>query len=165
MEELRDETDQEAGAFDSPFLGILFFPAVYCFGGELIARTRMLGEPGKAWGSLTVFSEPPQLEAYLDGEKIGLTPLWLKDLETGLHTIKIANAQTRVHVEEGQRVKIGLFKGSFVTSREPKKVTPEFESQIQEPSMPPSVQPQEEEGRKNDLNSWEKFVNGTQKFF
>ena len=38
------------------------------FAGELVEPTRTLGSP-EDWGGLTVFSEPPQLDVYLDGER------------------------------------------------------------------------------------------------
>ena len=150
--------------FLSILLASIAFSAItYCFGGEPIAPTRMLGEPGKAWGSLAVFSEPPQLEVYLDGEKVGLTPLWLRNVGKGIHTIKIAHAETSVSVEEGGRLKIGLFNGRFVTSLE--KERPKIELQQKEPAAVPPPGRSEEEENKGDLRSWEKFVNGSQKFF
>lgn len=76
------------------FAALLFFAAVFafaapCLGGELIEPTRTLGGPEKTWGGLTVFIEPPQMVVYLDGEKAGTTPLWLRQVEAGPHKLKI----------------------------------------------------------------------------
>ena len=53
-----------------------------CGGDELIEPTRELGGIEKEWGGLTLFSEPPQMDVYLDGKKLGRTPLWLHQVES-----------------------------------------------------------------------------------
>jgi len=147
------------------FSVLLLASVSVCFGGEIIEPTRTLHEPGKTWGGLTIFSEPPQLDVSLDGEKVGETPLWLREVKTGPHTIKIAHAETVVHVEKDQRLKVGLFKGSFVVSPEPKKEQPKFETKPDRQAATPHMEPSEEEEKGRDLTLWEKFVNGTLKHF
>jgi len=147
------------------FFSILLSTLSVCSGGELIEPTRTLQEAGKTWGGLTIFSEPPQLEIYLDGEKVGQTPLWLRKVETGLHTIKIGPAETRVRIEKDKKLKVGFLKGSFVTSSEPAKETPKVSQPLDQQAVAP---PQEQTGgdeRTEDLTSWEKFVNGSLKHF
>ena len=135
------------------------------FGGELIEPTRTLGGPEKNWGGLTVFSEPPQLDVYLDGEKVGTTPLRLREVQTGLHKLRIKDTEKDVHVSKGRTARIGLFKGSFVTFSEveEKKAAPERlkEAERQRPTMAQSL----EEPKTEDLSLWEKFVNGSLKHF
>jgi hypothetical protein len=135
------------------------------FDGQLIEPTRTLQEPGKTWGGLTVFSEPPQLDVYLDGEKVGSTPLWLRDVQAGPHTLKIALVETSVHVEKGKRLIIGLFRGNLVTGSEQEKEKPKLEQQLKQPDMVPESQGQEEREKAEDLSRWEKFVNGSLKHF
>jgi PEGA domain len=149
----------------SLFCSIVFLAFTNCFGAELIEPTHTLREPEKAWGGLTIFSEPPQIEIYLDGEKVGLTPLWLREVETGPHTIKIGHAETSVRVDKDQRLKVGLFKGSFVISSESQKEKPKVEQNNQEVGLTPTPPRSEEERRHEDLSLWEKFINGTLKHF
>jgi hypothetical protein len=147
------------------FCSLLFVAFNLCFGAELIEPTRTPREPGKEWGGLTIFSEPPQIEIYLDGEKVGLTPLWLREVKTGPHTIKIGHSQTTVRVDKDQRLKVGLFKGSFVISSESQREKPKVEQNREEAGLMPSPPQTEEERRSEDLTLWEKFVNGTLKHF
>ncbi len=135
------------------------------FAGDLLEPTRTLQEPGKSWGDLTIFSEPPQLDVYLDGAKIGNTPLWLRQIETGVHTVRIGDAETSVLVEKDEGVRIGLFKGSFVKSAAPEKQKPKLAPPRQETGLVPTPTQAEEQKRHEDLTSWEKFVNGTLKSF
>ena len=147
------------------FFCILLSTLSVCSGGELIEPTRTLQEAGKTWGGLTIFSEPPQLEIYLDGEKVGQTPLWLRKVETGLHTIKIGHAQTSVRIETDKRLKVGLLNGSFVISSEPAKETPRVSQPSEQQAVAPPQSQAGENERTEDLTLWEKFVNGTLKHF
>jgi hypothetical protein len=152
------------------FAALLFFAAVFavaapCLGAELIQPTRTLGGPEKTWGGLTVFSEPPQLVVYLDGEKAGTTPLWLRQVEAGPHKLKIGEVEKDIRVSGGKTARIGLFKGSFVTFSEveEKKAAPEPVKEAER--RRPPVAPPPEEPKSEDLTLWEKFVNGTLKHF
>jgi hypothetical protein len=159
------KTTLKLGTITGLFLCVLVLALSVCFAGELIEPTRTLQEAGKTWGGLTIFSEPPQLEVYLDGEKVGQTPLWLRKVETGLHTIKIGLSETRVRIEQDKRLKVGLLKDSFVISSEPAKETPKVSQPSEQPAIaPPQAQAGEDE-RTEDLTLWEKFINGTLKHF
>jgi hypothetical protein len=144
---------------------IVLMSLTCCFAGQLIEPTRTLQDPGKTWGGLTVFSEPPQLDVYLDGEKVGSTPLWLRDVQAGPHILKIGGAETSVQVEKGKRLKIGLFRGNLVTGSEPEKEEPKLEQQLKQPAMGPESQGPEEREKAEDLSGWEKFINGSLKHF
>jgi len=158
-------TTLNLGSAAGLFFCILVSAISVCFAGELIEPTRTLQEAEKTWGGLTIFSEPPQLEIYLDGEKVGQTPLWLRKVERGLHSIKIGHAQTSVRIEKDKRLKVGLFKGSFVISSEPAKETPKASQPSEQQAVAPPQSQAGEDERTEDLTLWEKFVNGTLKHF
>ena len=147
------------------FSCILLSAISVCFGVELIEPTRTLQEAGRTWGSLTIFSEPPQLEVYLDREKVGRTPLWLRKVEAGLHKIKIGPAETSVRVGKDERIKAGFFKGSFLVSSEAAKEKPNTVKQLEKQAVAPPGGQSEEEEKREDLSLWEKYVNGTLKHF
>ena len=87
------------------FLAFVLFLTPFCFAGDLIAPTRTLQGSGEALGKLTVVSEPPGLDAFLDGSNIGKTPVWLNGVEPGLHTLKVKNSETQIHVLPGKLLK------------------------------------------------------------
>lgn len=143
----------------------LFTTMTFCFAGELIQPTRSLDGQGEASGRMAIFSEPPNLEVYLDGKKVGNTPLWLSEVKSGLHTVRIEKAETEANVRPGMGLKIGLFKGSFVSF--PDKDQKAGLAPTPEKQRPQASQPSQTSGekRQRDINSWELFVNGSQKFF
>ena len=159
------KTTLNLGTIAGFFLCVLVLTLSVCFAGDPIEPTRTLQEAGKTWGGLTIFSEPPQLDVYLDGEKVGQTPLWLRKVETGLHTIKIGHAQTSVRIETDKRLKVGLLNGSFVISSEPAKETPRVSQPSEQQAVAPPQSQAGEDERTEDLTLWEKFVNGSLKHF
>ena len=143
------------------FLSFLFLTAPVCLGGELIAPTRTLQGGEEATGIVSVFSEPVGLDAFLDGSNIGKTPVWLKGVKPGLHTLKVKDSQTKIHVQPGETLQVSLFKGSFikVVKEEEKKVEKEpgpEEEKLTERRK--AVEPPKEE-RERDLTPWELFIN------
>jgi hypothetical protein len=87
------------------FAIILLGAAALCYGGELIEPTRTLQDAGERWGKLIVFSEPPEVDVFLDGSKVGQTPLWLEKVKEGTHKLQIKDREKEIYVKEG------LFKG------------------------------------------------------
>ena len=149
--------------------GALLFLALFgtsiCFSGQLIEPTRTLESEAKAPGRVTVFSEPPELEVFLDGSKVGQTPVWLEDVAQGFHKLRVKDAEKEVYVEPGKGLRVGLFKGDFV-------VFPEKERKLQErPAERKAVTEAEktvetpEKRKSRDLTLWERFVNGTLNHF
>jgi hypothetical protein len=148
------------------FLPSLALVTPWCLAGELIGPTRTLQEAGKHSGKLTVVSEPSNLDVFLDGSNIGKTPLWLKELTPGLHTLQVSNSQTEIHVEHGKILQVSLFKGSFVNvTREEKKAeqkqAPE-EKRLAEGRQ--AIEPLKEK-RKSELTLWDQFINGSSRHF
>ena len=134
-------------------------------GDESIPPTRTLQEPGSTWGGLTVFSEPPQLEVYLDGKKVGETPVWLKHVKAGFHKLRVEHSETDIYLEPGGSIQLSLYKGSFITvAREKREGEKETGVEGERPAeaRKPVEAPKE---RDTDLTPWEKFTNGTLRHF
>jgi len=81
---------------------------------ELIPPSRTLQDAKEAYGKLTVVSEPSGLEVFLDGSRIGQTPIWLKQVKQGPHKLRVKQLETDIFVKPGKILQISLFKGSFV---------------------------------------------------
>ena len=81
---------------------------------ELIEPTRTLNGKSDQPGRLSVFSEPPELEVTMDGTDIGRTPVISKEVEPGIHVIRIKDSETNIIVKPGQPLQYSWFKGSFI---------------------------------------------------
>jgi hypothetical protein len=57
------------------FLVFLFVAVPFSVSGELIEPTRTIQSSEKAIGRISVFSEPPGLDVFLNNSKIGKTPI------------------------------------------------------------------------------------------
>ncbi len=133
---------------------------------DLIAPTQTLQGKAQEQGRLTVFSEPPRLQVFLDGKNAGNTPLWLTDVKAGWHTVRIKEKETRVYLRPRKALAVGLFKGSFITLPEEKKKQEESQAvEQQPPATPPETQQPSEAQRKEELTRWELFVNGSLRHF
>lgn len=150
-----------------PFLlSFLFLITHVCLSDELIAPTRTLQGGEENTGRVSVFSEPTGLDAFLDGSNIGKTPVWLKNVEPGSHTLKVKDSETKIHVQPGKTLQVSLFKGSFI------KVVKEEEKVEKEPGPEEeklterrkAVQPPKEE-RERDLTPWERYINLSSRHF
>jgi hypothetical protein len=148
------------------FLIILLSAVALCYGGELIEPTRTLRDAGEPSGKLIVFSEPPELDVFLDGSKVGQTPIWLERVKEGTHKLQVKNLEKEIYVKEARTLKVGLFKGRFITVLEAEK---KAEKQVALEKKEPATTLEEEESpekqKENDLSRWEKFVNGSLKQF
>lgn len=130
--------------------------------GELLPPSRTLEKPLERSGLLSVFSEPPELDVRLDGTQIGRTPVWSQEVKAGQHTLKIRDAETAILIESGKTLKIGLFRGEFVTLPDaPKKAAdPPLFSPSQRPEKPSerhAKTPAEQE-RADDVERWQRFI-------
>ena len=135
-------------------------------GDESIPPTRTLQEPGSTWGGLTVFSEPPQLEVYLDGKKVGQTPVWLKHVKAGFHKLRVEHSETDIYLEPGGSIQLSLYKGSFITvAREKKEGEQETGVEGERPTEARKAVAAPGEQQDTDLTPWEKFTNGTLRHF
>src|SRR3970040_835754 len=81
---------------------------------ELIPPTRTLEGRVELPGSLTVVSETPDLEVFLDWSSIGQKTVWFKEVKSGPHTVRIGQEKTEVHVQPGKKMALSFFKDSFI---------------------------------------------------
>ena len=127
---------------------------------------RTLQDAGERWGKLVVFSEPPEFDVFLDGSKVGQTPVWLERVKEGTHILQIKDLEKEIYVKEGKTLKVGLFKGRFITRmEEEKKEGMQASAAKKEPAPTPEEEAPPEKQKETDLSRWEKFVNGTLKSF
>ena len=137
------------------FAFLFFFLAlpVNSVGEELIELTRSLEGPGKAMGKLTVVSEPPGLAVFLDGSKIGQTPIFfLKAVNSGLHKVRIKGKETDVSIGPGQTLRVSLFKdSSFIKIRREKETVKQREPEAIKPFATQSKKPPLEERPRTSL--------------
>ena len=88
---------------------------------ELIEPTRTLEGGSKQKSRLAVFSEPPSLDVFFDGNKIGQTPVKLDEVEPGIHTLRIKDSEKKIYIAPDKSLKISFIKGSFVEILEKEK--------------------------------------------
>jgi hypothetical protein len=102
-------------------LFLMFVVAAVAVGGELIQPTRTLQSSERSSGNLTVFSEPPGLEVFLDQSNIGKTPIHAVEVTPGTHRLKIKDTENEIHVRSGKPLRLSWFKGTFIKIKEPEK--------------------------------------------
>jgi hypothetical protein len=140
---------------------------------ELIEPTRALGEEEKGPGRLTVLSEPPGLKITLDGNNLGKTPVFLVEVDEGIHTLHVKNSKTQIYIEPGKTLKISLHKGKFIlipvaeekVEKEPeiKENTVRKEPKITKPRDP--IRIQTETNRRKAIDRFQQFTDGRQEHF
>ena len=144
----------------------LVLGATFTFAAEeLIPPTRTLEGHVELPGKLTVVSEPPDLEVSLDGSSIGRTPVWLKEVKPGPHTVRIGREKTEVHVQPGKKMALSFFKDSFIDITK--------EEAVVEAPVPEVKKPREREGaarpprpeEREDIIRFEQFINRNFDFF
>jgi len=90
---------------------------------------------------------------YLHGEGVGKRPLWLDKMKAGPHVLKVEGEEAEIYVDEGKPVKIGLFKGSFVSFPEKEKEKEQPTLEKKPPAQAPQVETAREEQRTRDLTT------------
>lgn len=105
---------------------------------QLIEPTRVLNQERELKSTLTVLSEPPGLQALLDGTKLGVTPLFGIDVDPGTHVLRVEDKQASIQLVAGKPFRIALFKGSFLLIPEPKVDTPQPEAPVMAPAGEPA---------------------------
>jgi hypothetical protein len=138
--------------------------------GELIEPTHSLeGEQERTTGRLTILSEPPGQKATLDGEALGKTPIFLVEIDAGIHTLRVADSETDVYVEPGKTLKVSLFKDEFVFIPVKEKevgAQPEMEAGVgaSKPTTPRQKDPVKsrvEENKEEAQQRWQEYIDGS----
>jgi hypothetical protein len=105
------------------FLVFLFVAVPFSVSGELIEPTRTLESLQNKIGNISVFSEPPGLDVFLNNSKIGKTPIISMEVEAGTHILKIEDSEKEIYVVSGKSLQLSLYKGTFIEIQE--KETPQ----------------------------------------
>ena len=146
-------------------LVILVFGVTLAFAAEeLIAPTRTLEGRVQFPGRLSVVSEPPELEVFLDGSSIGKTPIWLKEVKAGSHALRIDKEETDLVVDTGERVTISFFKGAFIDISKKMEAVEEPRPAAEMPREGEVKRPRREEERE-DIIRFQQFLNRNFDFF
>jgi len=91
---------------------------------ELIEPSRTLESSQKTSGKISVFSEPPDLDVYLDDSKIGKTPVISKEVTPGVHILRIKDTEKEITILSGKSLQLSLFKNSLIEIPEKKAKSP-----------------------------------------
>ena len=103
------------------FFGLLFVVVTIAVSGDLIQPTRTLQSSEIPPGTLSVFSEPPGLDVYLNHSNIGKTPVQSIEVTPGTHHLKVKDSETEINVLPGKPLRLSLFKGTFIEVKEKEK--------------------------------------------
>ena len=110
-------------------------------------------------------NEAIPLDVYVDGKKVGRTPVWLRQVEAAKHNLQIGGIETSVQVKKGKTVKIGFFKEALVKLPEENKRAASSESTKKRESRSPSPQKESKKQKRDDLTIWQRYVNGSMRHF
>ena len=91
---------------------------------ELIEPSRTLEGQQKPMGRLSVFSEPPEFDVFLDSVEIGKTPVISKEVTSGVHILRVKDAEKEITILSGKSLQLSLFKDSLIEIPEKKAEAP-----------------------------------------
>lgn len=124
-------------------LVLLFSLVAQSAGKELIEPTRTLQSPENKYGKLSVFSEPPELDVFLDQSIIGKTPILSLEVTPGIHTLKVDTSETDIDIIADQTLRLSLFRGNFIAIKEPTEE--KIQKQEEDTTQKKSTEPMKEE--------------------
>jgi hypothetical protein len=140
---------------------------------ELIEPTQTLDGEQETTGRLTVLSEPPGLQIMLDGHDTGNTPAFLLEVDEGIHTLQVGDSKTEIYIKPGKTLKLSLHKEKFilipVAEKEvvrqagPEAIRETDKTGSKRPRDP--VQIRNERSRRQAIERFNKFLDGTQDHF
>ena len=82
--------------------------------GELVQPTRTLDGGENQTGQLSVFSEPPKMDVYLDGKKIGITPVFSQVVSSGSHLLQVGEAEKELYILSDKLQQFSVYKGRII---------------------------------------------------
>jgi hypothetical protein len=110
----------------------LTLPAVVCaivfLGGlhvaaplysEPIEPTRTLQGGANQPGLLSVYSEPPTIDLWVDGKKMGKTPVTSIQLPPGEHLLRLGDSEQKISITSGKPSTYSWFKGALIEVVDP----------------------------------------------
>lgn len=100
--------------------------ASFSLSEELIAPTRTLQNLEKKFGYISIFSEPPGLEVFLNNSVIGQTPIFTKKVESGVHELKIKDSELELNLTPGKSLRYSFRNGFFFEIREKEMEGPQI---------------------------------------
>ena len=132
---------------------VYVFLMVPSFSGatELIEPTRTMQDKPKPLGRLSVFSEPPEIEVFLDGLKIGKTPLISNPVTPGAHMLRIKDTEKKIMILPGKTLQLSLYKDSLIEIPE-KKVEVAPKTEIEEKALTEEKQTEDTDKKKKEDN-------------
>lgn len=104
---------------------VFLLVAITSKSGEIIEPTRTLQSSGVANGKISVYSEPPGLDVFLDNSKIGETPIVSLDIEPGPHNLNVKDSKKEIFIMPGKSLRISLYKGNFIGIPEKEREIPQ----------------------------------------
>jgi hypothetical protein len=129
--------------FLGAFLAFLFVSVTFSISAELIEPTRSLQSSEKTSGKISVFSEPPGLEVFLNHSKIGKTPIVSVEVKPGIHNLKVEDSETEIYVMPDKSLQLSLYKGTFIEVKEQEKETIQKKAETVSEKNP--IEPTEEQ--------------------
>lgn len=91
---------------------------------DLIEPSRDLTGNQEPSGRLSVFSEPPELDVFLDGAEIGKTPLISQEVTAGVHTLRIEDTEEEITISSEKPTRMSFFKGALIEIPEQEPESP-----------------------------------------
>ena len=143
------KTMVKAISLSALFLVLIFSATPFCPGRELIEPTRTLQSTELSAGRISVFSETPGLDVFLDNAKVGQTPLLSMEVNAGTHKLRVEDSEAEILVEAGETLQLSLFKGFFIEipkkeEKEGRHPTPDAEQLTKERKTVPQGQERKE---------------------
>lgn len=119
------------------FVSVFFIMQPLSVFAELIEPSRTLESQQKPTGRLSVFSEPPGLDVFLDGINIGKTPVISREMASGTYVLRVKETEEEIVIQPEKSLEMSFFKNSLITIPEkkveiPEKTKPEEQPTIQE---------------------------------
>ena len=118
---------------------------------ELIEPSRTLEGQQKPMGRLTVFSEPPELDVFLDDINIGKTPVISKEVAPGTHVLRVKETEKEIVILPEKSFQMSLFKNSLIEIPE-KKVEFPAKTKPEEQPTTPEKKPEDSKKEKKQLD-------------
>lgn len=94
---------------------------------ELIEPSRTLDGRSET-GSVSVYSEPPELPVLVNGTRMGATPVFELRLPAGRHRLRVKDAEIEATVAPGMPLRLRYIDGRIVKLPEGEKAAPPAEA-------------------------------------